>query len=417
MRLDRGRIFWLAAAMGLLIRIALFLVASEDPERRMYAPDSFDYQRLAVNLIESHAFSRDSSAPYRPDILRTPAYPALLAVLYSFAGLRPALGVFAGVLLSVASIFLARRAAQTWAPGARVGEVAGAFVALDLGAAAYANYLLTEAFFTFLLLLAFDLLGRAMRPASAGRAIAAGAVLGVAILCRPIAVALPLAVLATRNGRVIRFLLLGSFVVVAPWVARNAISAGFFGVSSVGSVNLLYHRASAVEDASLGRPHETAATPSDASDRDAVARMRRQGLEVLRQHAGWLIRLTLYAWLRTFGPDEDPIFGLFGIRTDPSPWWLTRSAASHQPMAPSLTENLVEGGFLLLLAVCVARGLGAWKDPRLRPLVGASLGVIVYFLLASGPEYYGRFRVPILPFLALIGDAGTVRSRVELKPS
>src|SRR5262249_59593614 len=127
------------------------------------------------------------------------------------------------------------------------GAVAGAFVALDLGAAAYANYLLTEAFFTFLLLSAFDLLGRALRSSSSGRAFASGAVLGAAILCRPIAVALPLVVLATRNAQVIRFVLLGSLVVVAPWVARNAISAGFFGVSSVGSVNLLYHRATAVE--------------------------------------------------------------------------------------------------------------------------------------------------------------------------
>lgn len=415
MRLDRDRFFWIAAAAGLLLRIALFLVASEEPGRRLYAPDSLDYQRLAVNLIEGHGFSRDSSAPYRPDILRTPAYPAFLAVLYRFGGPHPALGVFVGVLLSGASIFLAKRAVQTWAPRARIGPVAGAFVALDLGAAAYANYLLTEALFTFLLLLAFDLLGRTVRSASFGSAFASGAVLGVAILCRPIAVALPLIVLATRNRRIILSLVLGSFVVVAPWVARNAISAGFFGVSSVGSVNLLYHRASAVEDASLGRPHETAATPADASDRDAVAGMRRQGLDVLRRHTGWLIRLTLYAWLRTFGPDEDPIFGLFGVRTDPSPWWLTRSAASHQPLAPSLAENLVEGGFLLLLGICVARGLGAWKDPRLRPLVVASLGVVAYFLLVSGPEYYGRFRVPILPFLAFIGDAGTIRGSVEVE--
>jgi len=126
MRLDRDRIFWFAAATGLLLRIALFLVASREPERRLYTPDSLDYQRLAVNLIEGHGFSRDSSAPYQPDILRTPAYPALLAVLYLCGGASPALGVFVGVLLSGASIFLAKRAVQTWAPGARIGAVAGA---------------------------------------------------------------------------------------------------------------------------------------------------------------------------------------------------------------------------------------------------------------------------------------------------
>ena len=417
MKLDRERCFWAAAAVGILLRVSLFLVAAPEPARRLYAPDSFDYQRLAVNLLQGHGFSRDVGPAYRPDILRTPVYPAMLAALYLVGGPRPAVGVFAGVLLSCAAIFLARRAARTWAPGAGVGNVAGAFVALDLGAAAYANYLLTEALFTVLLLVAFDLLGRAVRTTSALPALGSGLVLGLAILCRPIAVGLPFLALLTRNWKMSRLVLLGSLAVVAPWIARNAVVAGFWGVSSVGSVNLLYHRASAVEDARLGRPHETAPTPADAGDTEAVSRMRREGLDVLRRHAGWFVRLTLYAWLRTFGPDEDPVLGLFGIPTDPSPWWLTRAAASHQPRAPSLAENLMEGAFLILLAAGVLRGIRALRDPPLRSWVVAALCVFGYFLLASGPEYYGRFRVPILPFLAMIADAGGVRQALAVKES
>jgi hypothetical protein len=364
---------------------------------------------LRIRLLDGHGFSRDAHPPFRPDILRTPAYPAMLAGLYLFAGPSPAVGVFVGVLLSAAGIFLVRRAAQAWAPGGRAGDLAGAFVAVDLGAAAYANFLLTEALFVVLLLGAFDLLGQALRTSRGRLAFASGLSLGGAILCRPIAVGLPLVSLLTRNWKVSRLVLLGSALVIAPWVARNTVSADFFGVSSVGSVNLLYHRASAVEDARLGRPHETAATPDGASDKIAVARMRREGIEVLRQNAGLFARLTLYAWLRTFGPDEDPVFALLGISTDPSPWWLTRPAASHQPRAPSLAENLIEGAFVVALLACVGGGLRAFRDPRRRALLLAALSVVAYFLLVSGPEYYGRFRVPILPFLALAADAGRAR--------
>jgi hypothetical protein len=68
--------------------------------------------------------------------------------------------------------------------------------------------------------------------------------------------------------------------------------------------------------------------------------------------------------------------------------------------------------FLAGLLACVIRGLRAFRDPARRPLLLAAVGVCVYFLLVSGPEYYGRFRVPVLPFLALIADAGFARAPV-----
>jgi hypothetical protein len=281
--------------------------------------------------------------------------------------------------------------------------------------AAAFGILLTESLFVVLLTIAFDLFGRAIRAARGRDALACGLLLGLAILCRPIALGLPLFSLLARNWKASRLVLLGSAIVVTPWVARNALAVGLWDVSSVGAVNLLYHRASAVEDARMGRPHETAATPADASDRAAVARMRRRGWDILRGNAGLFARLTLSAWLRTFGPDEDPLFQLLGIPADPSPWWLTRREASHQPRAPSLAENLVEGAFLLALLAGVILGLRAFRDPVCRPMLLAASAVVVYFLLVSGPEYYGRFRVPILPFLALIADAGTARNTLSAK--
>ena len=405
-RSSRG---FLAAALaaGGAVRFALFLAAT--PERRLYAPDSADYLVLAKNLAAGGPFSRDPRPPFRPEILRTPVYPSFLAGLDRLGLALPAAGVLAGVLLSCLAIVLVFAGAGKWGLSRRGSAAAAFFVALDLGAAAYANFLLSESLFVVLLLLAFGRLGRGVSDRPAG-AVPAGLLLGLAILCRPIALGLPFALSLGRRLRFSAVLILSSGAVVVPWMIRNAATAGSFTVSSVASVNLYYHRAEKVLDAGRGREEEPPANPPGENDPAALSRMRREGLSVLRRHPATLVRLTLKAWARTFGPDERPLFLLLGVAVGPEPFWLSRGT-SREPANAAVAENLLEGIFLVLLAAAVLRGIAAARDPSLRPLVVSALAVVAYFLLVSGPEYYGRFRVPIVPFLALVAGAGCERPR------
>ncbi len=438
---EPGRRSWLVAlGVGAFLRLALFAAAASGSSSRFfYVPDSFDYDLLARRLVTHARFSRDDKAPFHAEILRTPAYPVLLAAIYAVAGPRPLPGppspgpegaatdhrvevvaaALAGVLLSAAAIVLVRRAAREWLPGSS-GRLAALLVALDLGAAAYGCFLLTEALFVVLLLLALTSLGRlqrrdtprdvAARTGDDGRhAFAVGFLLGLATLCRPIALGLPVALALGRTRRQAALLLSGAALVVAPWVARNGLSAGLWSVSSVGSVNLLYHRASAVENAKAGRPNESPDHAPGENDPEAVRRMTRKGLDVLARNAGTLAALTARAWVRTLGPDEDPILLLLGYPAEPTPWWLARREGSRQPAGLSWLENALEGAFLLFLYGAAARAFPAFRDPERRPLLLVVAAALAYFVLVSGPEYFGRFRVPLVPLLALAAEAGTPR--------
>ena len=305
-----------ALAAGGAYRFALFLAAT--PERRLYAPDSADYLVLAKNLAAGGPFSRDPRPPFRPEILRTPVYPSFLAGLDRLGLALPAAGVLAGVLLSCLAIVLVFAGAGKWGLSRRGSAAAAFFVALDLGAAAYANFLLSESLFVVLLLLAFGRLGRGVSDRPAG-AVPAGLLLGLAILCRPIALGLPFALSLGRRLRFSAVLILSSGAVVVPWMIRNAATAGSFTVSWVASVNLYYHRAEKVLDAGRGREEEPPANPPGENDPAALSRMRREGLSVLRRHPATLVRLTLKAWARTFGPDERPLFLLLGGGSGPKP--------------------------------------------------------------------------------------------------
>ena len=395
--------FAAAVVAGIALRAGLFVAAS--PERRMYVPDSEDYLTLAKNLAAGRPYSRDVRPPYRPEILRTPLYPSFLAGLDRLRLALPASGTVAGVVFSCLAIVLVRSAAGKWGLSPRNGGIAALFVAMDLGAAAYANFLLSEALFVMLLLLAFSLVGPGSPEMNDGSAARAGVLLGLATLCRPIALGLPLALSIGRRFRFSAVLFASSAAVVVPWMIRNAATAGSFTVSSVASVNLYYHRAEKVLDARRGREEEPPSNPPGANDPSAVARMRSEGLAVLWRHPATLARLTLKAWARTFGPDERPLFLLLGIPAAPAPYWLSKDSAS-EPVGAARFENLLEGLYLACLAGAFLRGIFAARDARVRPLVVSALAVVGYFLLVSGPEYYGRFRVPIVPFLALIAGAG-----------
>ncbi len=399
---------WLAlVGIGVAIRIGFFLASSEDPARRLYAPDSFDYARLAENLRAGRGFTADAKPPFRPNVLRTPVYPGFLALLLALGGPLDSAGVAAGVLLSCAALWLTMSTARRWLADPRAGRLASALVALDLGAAAYANCLLTESLFVVLILLAFACLAPRPEgsPPRARTDLLAGVLLGASILCRPIALGLPITLAIGRPLRSAAILLAGAALIVLPWVLRNQSAAGIFNVSSVADVNLFYHRGRAVRDAREGVEHEAPKEIPGTNDPVRVRRMRDEGWRVILDNPVSYVRLTLVAWLRTFGPDDRPAALLLGIPSLPAPWW---SAPGQEPAGArrfSAAERIIEGVFLVCLYLLAARGWRGLSDPARRPLLLSAAAVVLYFLAVSGPEYYGRFRVPIVPFLALMAEA------------
>jgi len=60
----------------------------------------------------------------------------------------------------------------------------------------------------------------------------------------------------------------------------------------------------------------------------------------------------------------------------------------------------------ILYPAAIVGVLVALRDPSRRSATLIPLAFIVSFILVSGPEAYARFRVPVTPFLVMLGGLG-----------
>src|SRR3989442_15039216 len=141
---------WRAAIVvtliALVLRVSVFVNAAPDATRLLSRPDSADYVAIAKNLGAGHGFSASASAPYVPDVRRTPVYPAMLAAVFAWphAGLRAAAlaNVMAGALTVFLTSVIARRLF-----GHDAAVAAGLGLAVDVGSGTFSVVVLTETLF------------------------------------------------------------------------------------------------------------------------------------------------------------------------------------------------------------------------------------------------------------------------------
>jgi 4-amino-4-deoxy-L-arabinose transferase-like glycosyltransferase len=236
-----GAVFLLAMAT----RVGFYVASGPDHE-----PDSGQYLLLARNLALHGTFAFSTAPPLEPAVRRAPVYPLFLAT-FEFLGLgteRAPFFVQHVLDASVAVLILLLASLVVPFPWA----VAAAFVyAIHPGAIAFSNTMLTETLFTFLFTWAVGALALGLQRNALGWTIASGLGLGVAALCRPIAlvfpllfaVALPLVARPARPARPrVHLAVLCGCVALAimPWCVRSSLAAGTFVlVQTAGRENVL----------------------------------------------------------------------------------------------------------------------------------------------------------------------------------
>ena len=173
-------------------------------------------------------FSLSAAPPLVPTIRRGPAYPLFLAL---FGAAARAAQCALDALVAAMICFLAGRPRGWWA---------GGLYALHPGAIVYANSILSECLFAFLLAATVALLVIAVRRDDWRWAVVAGVGIGMAALCRPVAAPLVIVIaLVPRRRRIAAVFCAAAVVVVAPWIVRSSILAGrFVLVSSTAPVNV-----------------------------------------------------------------------------------------------------------------------------------------------------------------------------------
>jgi hypothetical protein len=392
---------WIAAFTIAALALSLaYVLFGEPPTHR---GDQVAYRELGAN------FAGYWRGGYQGEVLRTPGYPAFLALIRAVTADETLVQIIQAFLLAASCLATAAIAAWTW--GVAAGRVAALLFSLYLPLLSFASMVLTEALAISLATIgaAVAVHAAAVRARATWVAVAVVTLL-VGVLVRPntLVFMLPIAALlilaapsARRRLYVVGITILAAVVLFGPWVGRNYAlferpmflgDAGPFGLA-LGvhlPIDKTVGQFSSDERSSrfyLGQ-REDGFDPGDALALDAGRELRRN----LRERPGEFL------WSRVY------------LQYQMWLWPVTARTqyryTEHVPYWSILTYHLV---------VLVAGFAGIVTS--LRSAIGRLLGVLTLATAAPYLIFYPepRYALPAMPFLMaaaggfLVASAGRLR--------
>jgi 4-amino-4-deoxy-L-arabinose transferase-like glycosyltransferase len=223
-------------------------IVHQRPDWNISWTDQAGYQRLGEVLALTGTFTRYPDSPtFIPEVIRTPGYPAFVALIYRLFGIGNQMAlviaqafVFAGLCVIVFAI--ARRITSE-----RTALLAGLLAALFSPFPYFGALALTELWTTFLAGLAMLACVRAVQTGRVTAYVIAGILFSLTTLVRPafvllpffLAVAVPLCVREQRDRRALAgwaALSVAALITLVPWFTYNYVHLGRFTLSPAGGV-------------------------------------------------------------------------------------------------------------------------------------------------------------------------------------
>ncbi len=387
-------------ALGLLVRLFVFW---HTPSLGTEITDEQHYVQLANNILDGNGFAW---GPGQPTSIRPPLFPALVATIFSVAGVGNLQAVrFVQILFSLATVGLIYDLGRrTFNAG--VGRYAAAVFFLYPSYIFFNFTILTETLFTFLLL-AFLLLSVVLiQTPRLGIAVACGGTLALAALTRSVLWPLPLIfcpllVVLLRTPLRTRLMLpaavlAGYALVMTPWAVRNTRLQGVVTiVDTMGGLNLrmgnyeytpddrMWDAVSLDGEQSWSYPIQGQHLTEGQKDKWAQGK----AFEYMRGHPGTTVRRGLIKFADFWGLEREYAAGVQAGMYAP-PRWLGA--------AMSIVIIAVYLGVIL----CGAAGIWlAAPDVRTHVLLLMPIVVITgVHTLAFG---HSRYHLPLMPIFAL----------------
>jgi hypothetical protein len=275
----------------------------------------------------------------------------------------------------------------------------------------YTGLLMPETAFTTTVLAAACMTRRGF-PASEGKSLALGAVVGAAALIRPVALLLVIALPAIAGLARIRIpragaALAGVLLFVLPWVARNAVVVGYPGIATSTGANLLIgNNPNATGGYAPNIPSDMVPDTGPEARRDLAS--IGSALHYAWHEPGRTVFIGFAGLAHLFGSEAGmTVWAFHRDPTDPStrlrekiraiPWWL---------------HALVSGSSM---AVMLGGLLGFFLFPREAARVwflALFLGLVtIHFVFYGGARYH----FPLMPFLVLFTASVLTARRTALR--
>src|SRR5216684_3789810 len=401
---DRRRwIFVVIAVVALVIRLTPLLRARD---RWAILDDSHDYLALSKGIVTGCGFARWTNVGCAPaELLRTPGYPLLLAILPENLRWVVALqALFSASICLMVGLFSYRQ----W--GFKAAVIAEALLTLDLPSIVASASIMTDMPFAALLL-------------------------GCALMVRPIGsfllffAAAP-ALLTSGMTWPKRLGLCAAaaaipVLLITGWEVRNARLGGICTFSTITVYNLYYYRSAGVlaytTGTSLAEVQNLLARdlglshPSPFLTPPVYHEMLRGSLHILLSNtlATAVLSFRILIWLAIV-PDRANLNAILGTNARSSQFLVASSDIVlrlkdllHSPTLTILV--LLQMALTAFMWIGVGRaiiGIRGRKRQDAVVLMYLLSIALVTLVLAAGPEAIARYRSPAMPFLAMVAGVG-----------
>lgn len=420
----------LLAALIRLVLLSAILIKNPDG---IYVHDSYGYWNLGYNLSHYGVFSQSEDFPLEPDYYRTPVYPLFIA----FAELIGPEGfsiILLQILIAVLTCYFVSGLARLLTNNFFISNAAALIVAIDLPSVALANLVLTETLFTFLLVLSFYFFIRYFQKEKTADLVMTAIFSGLLILCRPIAFFIPFLFsmfIIFRSFRSIsnlfKQLILYSgivFLTLSPWLIRNKITFEHYFLSVIREHNLLNYQAGAVYAERFSRTLPNAQSilrwktfrsfKGNAHEQpyEYAKFIEREAWSVISDNPGIFLKEQAKQIAYFFFKPTRAFFEIQlgnwgqGYNTVPRNFKVFDNFLKG---TSKITMALVLFQVLMMTIICAALifGFAYMKKNQLKdPLILFLFTIICFSLMNLPPVTEARFRVPVIPLIAIISACG-----------
>jgi 4-amino-4-deoxy-L-arabinose transferase-like glycosyltransferase len=237
----------MAICLIALVHGALYIIYLR-PEWNTAWSDQAGYKQLGAVLAETGKFTRYPDYPtFVPEVIRTPGYPALVALIYRVFGVGNDLAVAAAQVLLFAVLCVLVFAIARRCGGPRVATIAASLTALFSPLPHFAALVLTEFWTTFVATAAMLVVLRGVHSQRVVDFALGGVLLSATTLVRPafvllpffLAVAMPIVVRSQRSATGLRnwgVLAVTAAVALLPWFTYNYVNLGRLTLSPAGGI-------------------------------------------------------------------------------------------------------------------------------------------------------------------------------------
>ena len=442
-KLTRLEILLLLAT--LMLRMSWIIAHPLSKPDRIYLPDSYQYVLIANNLIHHKVFSLNKNPPFKPDNARTPVYPLFIAGIILAFGSNPLNICFVQAILSVLLVFITVRLG-TLIYSKSAGIIGGFFLGVAPFQTIFAGYLMAEILFTVLFsLFVLALLNALKRPSCFAKFFFSGFLLGVSTLCRPISLYLlvPIAafwplIQSQKKAQSLFVLFLGFAIVIGPWMLRNRLMTGFFGISTISKNNILDWDIPSFGNYLTG---DSIATVQKQYGKLNMLSPLEKYWDLVKKNPISYIKIRLI-WLYRllFDPGEGVLVFLNHptvvgpeMEANASPFIIIRQdlISLHSYLSQYLKKHTPVKGFILsgfilyylcfLLIRLVFAAIGSFWLFKSNQSASIFIWLIIgYFIAVIGSVGSGRFMIPLEPILSILAGITIIKifgSRFSLKTS